>query len=216
MTAALYIPEIDTSRDLYYRNQAAAFMDPAGENGALSNQAPGYPVRINRITFMTAEALFQAFKFPRNPRLQRKLAKMKDGDCARKTGLSAKEEREDWEQVRLDAMRYAMAAKLMSHPDFGSRLLQTGQKPIVEMNFRDSFWCAVPDLEKRIMIGRNAAGKALEQLREEIHQSFLDPVQAARNIMLDTNMQALLINGEPVAAEAQAPAAAARAYSSAA
>ena len=214
MTAELYIPEVDTARDLYYRHRAVVFTDPAGEYGFLSNLAPGYPVIVNRIEFLTPEALFQAFKFPHNPRLQRKLAKMKDGYCARKTGDSAKDAREDWDEVKLDARRYAAAAKLLNHPEFGRRLLKTGQKPIVEMNFRDPFWCAVPDLEQRVMIGRNAAGKVLEQLREEIRQSYMDPVQAARNVMLDTRTDQLLINGRPAAAEARAPAGSA--YSSAA
>ena len=71
MTAELYIPEVDTARDLYYRHRAVVFTDPAGEYGFLSNLAPGYPVIVNRIEFLTPEALFQAFKFPHSPRLQR-------------------------------------------------------------------------------------------------------------------------------------------------
>ena len=202
MTAELYIPEVDTSRDIYYRKDAAAFMDPAGARGVLSNMAEGYPVRVNSAAFQSPEALFQAFKFPDNPALQRRLGRAADGDSARKLGVNTPGIRDDWDEVKLDAMRYAAAAKLLCYPEFGKSLLRTGNRPIVEMNFRDGWWCAVPDLEKRVMIGRNAAGKVLEQLREEIRQTARNTDEAARNIMNDTDMDYLWINGRPVTAHA--------------
>lgn len=202
MAAELYIPEVDTSRDIYYRKDAAAYMDPAGARGNLSNMADGYSVRVNGIAFQSPEALFQAFKFPDNPTMQRRLARAPDGDYARQTGNNAPNVRADWDEVKLDAMRYACAAKLLCYPEFGKVLLKTGERPIVEMNFRDGWWCAVPDLEKRVMIGRNATGKVLEQLREEIHQTARNATEAAANIMNDTAMDYLWINGRPVTAHA--------------
>ena len=225
MAAALYIPEVDTSRDVYYRRgaatymdpngapedtalqlyhrkDAAAYMDPAGAGGVLSNQAAGFPVRVNSANFRSPEALFQAFKFPDNPALQRRIGRAQDGDCARRMGVNTPGRRDDWPEVQLDAMRYAAAAKLLCHPEFARALLKTGHRPIVELNFRDGWWGAVPDPDRRVMIGRNAAGKILEQLRDEILETGRDAEQAALNIMNDTAMDYLWINGRPVTAHA--------------
>ena len=185
---------IDTSRDFYFRSEAAAFWEPHGENGDLSNRAAGFGVRVNGLNFHSPEGLFQALKFPTDYRLQHELAKA-GGDDALNMGNQSNGVRSDWDQVKLAAMRYTVAAKLRAHPEFADTLLDTGDLPIVEMSYRDSYWCAKPDPEQSVIIGRNATGKILTQLRDELQWWEFCPDQTVKAIMDDLPKGRLMING---------------------
>jgi ribA/ribD-fused uncharacterized protein len=48
--------------------------------------------------------------------------------------------REDWERVKLSTMREVLRAKVHQHPYVMKKLLQTGDRPLVEDSHRDGFW----------------------------------------------------------------------------
>ncbi|WP_432249665.1 NADAR family protein [Streptomyces sanyensis] len=48
--------------------------------------------------------------------------------------------RRDWERVRDDVMRVAVAAKFRAHPDIREVLLSTGDEEIVEDTTTDHYW----------------------------------------------------------------------------
>ena len=74
--------------------------------------------------------------------------------------------RPDWNQVRVNVMRWCLRVKLAQNwDDFSKLLLDTGYSPIVEHSRRDDFWGAKP-LDERTLLGMNVLGRLLMELRE--------------------------------------------------
>ena len=75
--------------------------------------------------------------------------------------------RTDSEDIRVDVMRFCLHVKLAQHREaFGTLLLSTGTKPIVEESHRTDFWAAkITDADH--LEGENKLGILLVALREE-------------------------------------------------
>jgi ribA/ribD-fused uncharacterized protein len=118
----------------------------------------------------TAEHYFQAHKF----------AGIRHADIIRRaaTALRAAELgrdrsralRRDWERVKDDVMRRAVAAKFAAHADIRAILLNTGDEEIVEDTTTDHYWG-----RGRSGTGKNMLGRILmrtrTQLRADLAQS---------------------------------------------
>ena len=103
----------------------------------------------------------------------------------------------DWDHVRVDAMAYTLAQKLSQHlGEFGAALLTTGESPIVEMSYRDSFWGAKPQQGDTILAGINVLGQLLTRLREELRRHDSDPGATAAAYLKDVETGRLSINGK--------------------
>lgn len=76
--------------------------------------------------------------------------------------------RKDWEEVKVSVMEWTLRLKLVSHwVKFGNLLLETGNKPIVEISKRDSFWGMIPmEGNDKKLEGENQLGELLMKLRE--------------------------------------------------
>lgn len=152
----------------YEKGEVVYFRTTTGEFGALSNMAPDYPIRLMGIRIPTAEALYQACRFPDLPDVQRLIidqpspmtAKMKSKKYRDRT-------RNDWDKVRANVMRWCLRAKLENNwARFGDILSRTGQRPIVEESTKDDFWGAKPQ-DGGLLVGQNVLGRLLMELREE-------------------------------------------------
>jgi ADP-ribose binding protein with NADAR domain len=76
--------------------------------------------------------------------------------------------RPDWDQVRVPIMRWCLRVKLAQNwVAFSELLLATGRRPIVEESHRHNFWGAKP-VDDDQLVGRNALGRLLMELRDEI------------------------------------------------
>jgi hypothetical protein len=75
--------------------------------------------------------------------------------------------RPDWLAVRNDEMRYLLAAKLRQHHYVWQKLLQTGDRLLVEDSWRDSYWGIGPDGDGENNLGKIWMG-IRTRLREEI------------------------------------------------
>lgn len=77
--------------------------------------------------------------------------------------------REDWDEVRIDVMRWCLRAKFAFHfKRFGGLLDSTAGKDIVEDSHKDRFWGAVREKgNSEVLFGCNVLGKLLMELREE-------------------------------------------------
>jgi type I restriction enzyme S subunit len=153
---------------IYNKKEAAVFGTTSGEFGALSNMAPDFPIVIQGVRIPTAEALYQACRFPDHPEIQRLIidqlspmtAKMKSKRYHDKT-------RSDWDGVRVNIMRWCLRAKLEQNwKRFGAALDRTGSRPIVEESRKDEFWGAKPK-EAGTLFGRNVLGRLLMELRDQ-------------------------------------------------
>lgn len=190
----------------YRRDECVVFHKTREAFGGLSNMAAGFPLVISEIPVATTEALYQACRFPLLPDVQKLIlvqsspmtAKMKSKPFRDKT-------REDWDDVRVAIMKWCVKIKLAQHWNkFGSLLLSTGDKPIVELSRSDRFWGAIPEPEDgKILVGSNVLGRILMDVRERLRSVPSDfytisPLPIANFLLLGNPI--LPINSETQAA----------------
>lgn len=84
-------------------------------------------------------------------------------EAFRIANANADREAKDWANKKLDVMYEICRAKLEQHPLVQQRLLETGDRLIVEDSPVDSFWGWGPDRD-----GRNELGKIWMRLRDEL------------------------------------------------
>ena len=135
--------------------------------GGLSNMAPGFPIEVSGTKILTAEALYQACRFPRYPALQHDIIAQRSPMYAKDLSRRYRRlTRPDWEDVRVKVMRWSLRAKLLCNWDkFGELLKSTGTKIIVEDSSRDIFWGA--EKKGSTYMGINALGRLLMELRAQ-------------------------------------------------
>lgn len=153
----------------YERGQSIVFLKTHEAFGGLSNMASGFPLRISGIRIFTSEALYQACRFPHLPKVQRLIIGQTSPMTAKmKSKPYRHDSRPDWEQVRVNIMRWCLRIKLAQNWDkFCELLLATGDRPIVEESHKDSFWGAKP-VDEYTLVGMNVLGRLLMELREAI------------------------------------------------
>jgi type I restriction enzyme, S subunit len=140
--------------------------------GGLSNMAAGFPLKVNGIPIRTSEALYQACRFPHLPEVQRLIIEQASPMSAKmKSKPHRGDSRLDWEQARVDIMRWCLHVKLAQNWEkFSALLLKTGKLPIVEMSRKDPFWGAKM-VDEQTLVGMNVLGCLLMELREAIKSS---------------------------------------------
>ena len=152
----------------YKRSDVIVFRKTKEQYGGLSNMASDFPLCVNGVAIRTAEALYQACRFPDLPEIQLKLIAEKSPMTAKmKSKPHRKNTRPDWDFTRVKIMRWCLRVKLAQNWEkFGELLLSTGDLPIVEESRKDQFWGAKLDPEG-ILVGVNALGRLIMELRED-------------------------------------------------
>lgn len=74
--------------------------------------------------------------------------------------------RPDWHDVRVGIMKDILRAKVAQHEYVHRKLLNTGNRELVENSWRDSFWGWGPHKD-----GQNMLGKLWMEVREEIRKN---------------------------------------------
>ena len=78
-------------------------------------------------------------------------------------------------------MRWSLQVKLAQNWDkFSEALLETGDMPIVEHSRRDDFWGAKP-IDSETLIGTNALGRLLMELRERLKCESQEALQYVKH-----------------------------------
>ncbi len=133
--------------------------------------APGFPIFISDIIIKNSEALYQALRFPHEPKIQRVILNISSPISAKQYGRKHIEKsRQDWNRHRFNIMKLCIELKLLQNYDrFSEELLNTGNKSIVEYTEKDKVWGAVPDGD--FYVGTNALGRLLMELRDSIVQN---------------------------------------------
>ena len=152
----------------YKKGECITFKSTKGNYGALSNMAPNYPLSINGVIILNAEALYQCMRFPDYPDIQREIIKFGSPISAKKYGRTViQNTRKDWNQYRFSIMKLCLEIKLyQNYATFSQILLETNDLPIVEYTDKDKVWGAI--LEGEYYIGTNALGRLLMELREKV------------------------------------------------
>lgn len=154
----------------YHISECISFKSTKGKYGSLSNMAPGFPIKLFEGQIKNAEILYQAFRFPEHPEIQRELLRFNSPITAKKYGRQFIElTRSDWFQYRFDIMRFCIAIKLENNFEIFSKiLLDTEDKAIVEFSEKDKVWGASKHGD--YYIGTNALGRLLMELRRNVKE----------------------------------------------
>jgi ribA/ribD-fused uncharacterized protein len=152
----------------YFKKEVIFFRTTTGEFGPLSNMAPDYPIFLLGVRIPTAEALYQACRFPDEPDIQRiVIDQMSPMTAKMKSKKYRDRTRQDWDSIRVNVMRWCLRTKLQNNWErFGNVLEKTGKRPIVEESTKDEFWGAKPK-DDGSLVGMNVLGRLLMELREQ-------------------------------------------------
>ena len=121
-----------------------------------------YPIVINGIRFPTSEHYFQSQKLIGTPFLH----KVCELPCPRQAFEYPRQPhvsvwvRQDWQSIKDDVMYRALIAKFTQHPYLKNKLLETGDRMLVEHLPYDSYWGDGGDGK-----GLNRLGELLMKLR---------------------------------------------------
>ncbi len=116
-----------------------------------------------RKLYPTSEHAYHSEKFS-NEELKEKIRNARSAHDSQKFANENKDKRRvDWDEVKLGIMKEILRAKVSQHPEVKKKLLESGQRELVEDSWRDSFWGWGPNKD-----GENHLGKLWMEVREEI------------------------------------------------
>lgn len=106
-------------------------------------------------SFDTSEAAYHYSKFPGNGALQHEIRCAPSAHAAFKLAEACSDlVREDWPEVRVNIMKRILHAKASQHEYVRRKLLETGDRLLVEDSWRDGFWGWGPNHNGVNMLGR--------------------------------------------------------------
>lgn len=117
------------------------------------------------IRFDTSEAAYHWEKFPDEPHIQESIRTSPSAHEAFKFAERNKHlRRHDWDLVKVDIMRKILWEKVLQHEYVRRKLLETGNRELVENSWRDDFWGWGPSEN-----GQNQLGKLWMEIRSELN-----------------------------------------------
>lgn len=175
----------------YPADQCAVFCEARNEWGILGNMATAHIV-VQGVTFKSCEHLFQMMKFNK-PEIVKNVwngitANGKKSNSIKMTAKSYEpaHRREDWGQMIVDALKYAMMQKYEKCEAFRNELNRSKGLYIVEKqpnpNKGADTWSA--KLEGDNWVGPNLTGRLLMELRDKGRLEYNLPPDALDFILL--------------------------------
>ena len=163
---------------IYRRDEACGFRFTREIWGKFSNFAPlAAPIAAGPWTFRTSEALYQAAKFGAAPAVQRRIACAPTAREAAAIGRGEKVGLDPhWNRQRVNVMRWVLRMKHETNAAaIDAALAATGDRAIVEVSTRDSWWGAKPAGDT--WRGHNVLGRLWMELRQQLRDG--DPAARA-------------------------------------
>jgi ribA/ribD-fused uncharacterized protein len=112
----------------------------------------------------TSEHAYHWMKFTNDVRVQNAIAQSNSAHEAFKIAEHYRDlRRPDWDAVKVDVMRKILRAKAHQHEYVRRKLLETGDRVLIEDSWRDSFWGWGADRH-----GQNMLGQLWMELRAEL------------------------------------------------
>lgn len=149
---------------------AIKFFGTTCEYGMFSNMFPARFI-VNGKSFPTNEHFFQAKKFESTaPAYFETIRQAANAKSAKALGKSRKHPiRKDWNDARIAVMQEGLRAKFSQHLSLKAKLLETGDRELIENAPRDYFWgCGAKGT------GQNKLGTLLMELRKEFKEKSSD------------------------------------------
>lgn len=129
---------------------------------ALSNFS-SFMLFWNGHDWMTSEHAYHSEKFT-DPAVLEELKQARSAHAAMQIARKhADKVRPDWDAIKLEVMKRILQAKVEQHEYVRRKLLQTGDRVLVEDSWRDDFWGWGPNRD-----GANHLGRLWMQVRTEI------------------------------------------------
>lgn len=124
--------------------------------------------------FDTSEAAYHWEKFPDQSQVREaiKLARSAH-DAYKMAEVNKLVRRPDWDQVKVGIMKEILRAKVDQHEYVRRKLLDTGDRQLIEDSWRDDFWGWGADRG-----GQNMLGKLWMEVRAELRQDQPTSVQS--------------------------------------
>ena len=150
--------------------EPVVFFSKLPENKEFSNF---YAVdfQMDGILMKSAEHAFQYYKAKTfgDEEIAEKILKAKSAQSAKSFGKKVKNFNEEvWNAKKDDVMKQIVRAKF-SVPELRVKLLETGTRPMVEANPRDSYWgIGTSKIDNPAKWGQNKLGKILEEVRSQL------------------------------------------------
>ncbi len=146
--------------------------------GAIYFYPPEYYVFDNFSSFQieykgkvypTSEHAFQSVQFiNESPKLAEAIRTAKSAHEAQKIAEENKDRKDsNWDKIKLDVMKEILHCKVEQHPYVKKKLLQSGDREIIEDSWRDDYW-GWGEKED----GKNMLGKIWMIVRNEIRESL--------------------------------------------
>ena len=111
----------------------------------------------------TSEQAYQAEKFD-DEEMKETIRTASSAHEAYKYAESNKNKRrDDWDNIKLSVMKEILREKVNQHPYVKKKLLDSGDKELIEDSWRDSYWGWGPNKD-----GENHLGKLWMEIREEV------------------------------------------------
>lgn len=122
-----------------------------------------FSIEEDGILYITSEYLYHTKKF-NDPEIKMQIIQARSTHDAQKIANQNKDKmREDWHDIKVDVMRDILRLKIDQHPYVKKKLLDTGDREIIENSWRDTFWGWGENKD-----GQNMLGKLWMELRGEI------------------------------------------------
>ena len=156
---------------VYLKDQACGFRYTRAAWGAFSNFQPlPVPIVAGPWSFASSEAVYQACKFPAHPGVQKRIAEAPTAREAAAIGRTPGFGIDPgWNARRVDAMRWVLRMKREANRgEIDALLAATGERPIVEVSTRDTWWGARPVADR--YEGHNVLGRLWMELRQQLRE----------------------------------------------
>ena len=118
--------------------------------------------------YPTSEQAYHAEKFPCHPEFQERIRTAASAHEAFKLAEALRQHvRPHWNEQRVGIMRQILRAKAEQHEYVRRKLLETDERPLIEMSWRDAFWGWGPNRD-----GENMLGKLWMEIRAELRATL--------------------------------------------
>lgn len=123
-----------------------------------------FRVAFGRVLFATAEEAYHWQKFTDAPMVQKlMLGAMSAHDAFKIAERHKADCRPDWDRAKVPIMKDILRAKAAQHEYVCRKLLETGDRELIENSWRDDFWGWGPNRD-----GQNMLGKLWMEVRAEL------------------------------------------------
>lgn len=113
--------------------------------------------------YMTSEHVYHSEKF-QDEEMKGLIRTTRSAHDAQKLAFANKDKyRPDWDDVKIGIMKKILHVKVSQHPYVKKKLLESGDRELIEDSWRDNFWGWGPDKD-----GENHLGKLWMEVRAEV------------------------------------------------